>query len=622
LALDRDLLRELLGADELRELLDPGVLADLELELQHLADGRRARDVDEVHDLLRRLGDLSLDEIDQRCEGDHAPASVDELVDARRGIAVNVAGEPRFVAAEDAGKLRDALGVPVPPGLPMAFLESAEHPLDELVARYARTHGPFRAVDAARRLGAPLDRVRDALGRLEGAGRVLQGEFRPGGIEREWVDDDVLRVLRRRSLATLRKEVEPVDAATLGRFVPAWHGVGERRRGVDALVDAVGRLQGAPIPASILESDVLPARVEGYRPADLDALCAAGEVVWLGAGTIGANDGRVALYLRDELSLLARRPAELDGRPDAAVHDAIRVALEERGALFWPDLVRAAGTAEEAVVLGALWDLVWAGEVTNDTLAPLRASLGGAARRRSTRGRPRPGRLTRLGPPAGAGRWSLVAPLLEPEPPTTQRAHARARALLERHGVVAREAVRAEGVEGGFAAVYGVLKAMEETGAVRRGYFVAGLGAAQFALPGAVDRLRSAREDELDDTSRPPAHPVVLAAADPANPYGAALPWPECAGRPARVAGAHVVLLHGEPAVFVERGGRRIVTFPAASTSSLWVDGLVSLVKEGRVSRLVVQHIDGEPATSSSHAALLRAAGFADGYRGLTLSSR
>jgi ATP-dependent Lhr-like helicase len=301
------------------------------------------------------------------------------------------------------------------------------------------------------------------------------------------------------------------------------------------------------------------------------------------------------------------------------VHDALRAALAQRGALFWPDLVQAAGTADEQFVLGALWDLVWAGEVTNDTLAPLRSAIGGAARRRSTRGRPRPGRLTRLGPPAGAGRWSLVAPLLEPSPTATERAHARARAMLERYGVVTREAVLAEGVGGGFASVYGVLKAMEESGSVRRGYFVAGLGAAQFAVPGAVDRLRSERRDLDGDAHHGPA--VVLAAVDPANPYGAALPWPHTTHRPARVAGAHVVLVDGEPAVFVERGGRRLVTFDAATRSDRWVDGLVALVKERRVRRLVIAHIDGDSAATSPFAAVLRAHGFAEGYRGLTLGA-
>jgi ATP-dependent Lhr-like helicase len=621
LALDRDLLRELLGADELRELLDPSVLADLELELQRLTDGRRARDADEAHDLLRRLGDLSMAEIDQRSEGSEATHWVEVLTDERRALPVTLQGETRFIAAEDAARFRDALGVPVPPGLPVAFLEP---PLDELVGRYARTHGPFLVADVVRRLGAPADRVEVSLTNLEAAGRVLQGEFRPGGVEREWVDDDVLKVLRRRSLAALRKEVEPVDGATLGRFLPAWHGVGAGRRGIDALVDAVARLQGAPIPASVLESDVLPARVGDYRPADLDALCSAGEVVWVGAGAIGSTDGRVSLFLRDELAALGVAEQE---RPDGAIHEALREALGQRGALFWPDLVQAASSPEviptEAEVLAALWDLVWAGEVTNDTIAPLRAAIGGAAKRRSTRGRPRPGRLTRLGPPAGAGRWSLVAPLLQPEPTTTERAHARAKAMLERYGVVTREAVLAEGVGGGFASVYGVLKAMEESGTVRRGYFVGGLGAAQFALPGAVDRLRSERRDvDADLPGRTPTGPVVvLAAVDPANPYGAALPWPDTAHRPARVAGAHVVLVDGEVAVFIERGGRRLVTFEAASRTDRWVDGLVALVKERRVRRLVIGQIDGDSAAVSPLAAALRAHGFADGYRGLSLGA-
>jgi ATP-dependent helicase Lhr and Lhr-like helicase len=625
LALDRDLLRELLGADELRELVDADVLATLELELQSLVEGRRARSADEVTDLLRRLGDLSLTEIDARSEGDVA-VWVDDLVTARRALRVRVAGEERVAAAEDAARLRDALGIPLPPGVPAAFLEPVDRPLDSLVARYARTHGPFLAGDVGRRLGVPVERATEALGRLEQDRRLVRGEFRPGGSGREWCDEEVLRVLRRRSLAALRKEVEPVDAPTLGRFLPRWHGVGERRRGLDALLEAVGRLAGAALPASVLEGDVLAARVEGYRPADLDLLCSSGEVVWLGAGPLGATDGRVALYRREDVPLLAPAPPEEgdERRPAGELHDRIRAHLAARGASFWPELLRAASSLDERAVLAALWDLVWAGEVTNDTLVPLRSALGGAARRRADRGRPRPGRLSRLGPPAGAGRWSLVAPLLEPAPSPTERAAARAGALLERHGVLTREAVLAEGVERGFAGVYGVLKAMEEAGTVRRGYFVAGLGAAQFALPGAVDRLRSQRTPLSvleDEGAAPTGPPVALAATDPANPYGASLPWPESAGRPARAAGATVVLVDGELAAYVEKGGRSLLTFEAARRSDLWVDGLVSLVKERRVRRLVVARIDGEAAAASPVAEVLRANGFAEGYRGLVLDS-
>ena len=632
LSLDRELLAELLGAGELRELLDADVLATLELELQALVDGRRARDLDEAHDLLRRLGDMTAAEVAERSDGDPATVQrwLDQLVAERRALTVGVGGEQRVAAAEDAARLRDGLGVPVPPGLPAAFLEPQPLPLDDLVARYARTHGPFAASAAAARLGTSTERVVASLERLAGQGRVATGEFRPGGSGVEWVDEEVLRLLRRRSLAVLRREVEPVDATTLGRFLPAWHGIGEGRRGLDALAEAIGRLQGAAVPASVLESDVLAARVAGYRPADLDELCASGEVVWLGAGSIGATDGRVALHLFDQVPLLARPPEPIvtDDEQRRALHEALRSHLAERGASFWPQLVASAvaavGLAEasERNVLAALWDLVWAGEVTNDTVAPLRAAVGAASRRRTSAGRgggrPRPGRLTRLGPPAGAGRWSLVAPLLQPAPTPTQQAHGRALALLERHGVLTREAVLAEGAEGGFAAVYGVLKALEETGQVRRGYFVAGLGAAQFALPGAADRLRAERTPLPSEGERPQVPPVVLAATDPANPFGAALPWPESAGRPARAAGAHVVLVDGEPAAYLERGGRSLVTFPAAADGS-WIDGLLTLVKEGRVPRLVVQKVDGEPAASSPHADALRSAGFADGYRGLTL---
>src|SRR4051812_6268356 len=411
LALDRDLLRELLGAEDLRELLDPAALDAVELELQRLADGRHARGVDGVHDLLRELGPLRVDEIAARADGD-AEGWAAQLVAEGRAIEVRIAGEPRLAAVEDAGRLRDALGVTIPLGVPAAFTEPtdpAERPLDVLVARYARTHGPFEGHDVASRLGAGVDRVRASLETLEAAERVLHGEFRPGGRDREWCDPDVLRRIRRRSLARLRREIEPVDRAAFARFLPAWQGADRPRGGVDALIETVGRLQGASIPASILESDVLPARVNGFRPTDLDGLVASGEVVWIGRGSIGANDGRVTLLFRERAGVLMR--AQPEDRPVGAVHDAIRAHLSERGASFWPDLFSAAGVADQQVVLRALWDLVWAGGITNDTLAPLRAFIrggGGGARRQRSGGRPRPGALRVSGPPAGAGRWSLV----------------------------------------------------------------------------------------------------------------------------------------------------------------------------------------------------------------------
>jgi ATP-dependent Lhr-like helicase len=634
LALDRDLLRDLLGAEELRELIDPVVLADLELTLQHLADGRRARTADELHDLLRTLGPLSRWELEARSETgpDTVGTWIDELLAERRAIEVTIADERRYADAADAARLRDALGAALPAGLPAAFTDPVADPLRDLVSRYSRTHGPVLTAQVMRRFDLASERVVPVLDRLEAAGRLVRGEFRPDGVEREWCDVDVLRQLRRRSLAALRREVEPVDAQALGRFLPAWQGVGVPRRGLDALVEVIGILQGAAVPASVLETDILPARLGGYSPADLDALCSAGEVVWVGAGSLGRSDGRIRLVFRDQAALLVPSAPSPVEPPEGELHDALRTHLLERGASFWPDLVAAAHAADqpydEQTVLAALWDLVWAGEVTNDSLAPVRGLLLGSSRRgrsarapRGVRGprvggltRPQMGGLARLGPPSAAGRWSLVSPLLEPAPPPTEIAHAQALQLLERHGVLTREAALAEGVEGGFAAVYPVLKALEERGQVRRGYFVAGLGAAQFAVPGAVDRLRASREPGDEDLT-----PVVLAATDPAQPFGAALPWPDTEGRPARAAGAHVVLVGGEAVAYLERGGRSLVSFAGALHHPHWAESLVELVKNGRLRKLEIAKIDGEAAAASPLAEHLRAAGFVDAYRGLTL---
>ena len=623
LALDRDLLRDLLGAEELRELLDPGALADIELELQLLADGRRARSADELHDVLRRVGDLAPDEADLRTEGNHAAEWLAALVLERRAVEVSVAGTPRFIAAEDAARYRDALGCTVPLGLPRAFTEPAPHPLESLVARYARTHGPFLTDDVAARFGIAVERTQGTLTALEAEGRVVRGEFRPGGSAREWCDSEVLRQIRRRSLAALRREVEPVEQDAYARFVQAWHGMGSERRGLEALVEVLGQLQGAALVASTVETELLPGRLGGYRPADLDELCTAGDVVWVGGGAIGASDGRVRFCFADQLPLLAPGWEPLVA-PEGAVHDAIRQHLAARGASFWNGLRAAAPDATDTELLAALWDLVWAGEVTNDSLVPLRTMLaskgiaGKASAKPLVRQRPRPGRLTRIGPPLGAGRWSLVAPLLEPAPAPTVAAHTTALQLLERYGVVTREAVLAENVVGGYASVYGVLKVLEERGQVRRGYFVSGLGAAQFGVPGAVDRLRSTRDAtdaELHAADMAPA--VILAATDPAQPYGAAIAWPASSGRPARAAGASVVLREGIPLAWFDRRSHHMVTFPAADTDHGWAEALVASVKNGRVRSVEVRKVNGEPITpNSSWAGALAAAGFVEGYRG------
>ncbi len=480
------------------------------------------------------LGPLSTAEAVQRGA---TPAWLAELEDARRAVRVRVAGEERWVAVEDAARLRDALGTPLPVGIPDAFLEPLRDPVGDLVARYARTHVPFTAAAVADRLGLGPAVVAQALDRLAGSGRVVGGEFLPGGSGPEWCDAEVLRTLRRRSLAALRKEVEPVPVEALSAFLPAWQQVGGRLRGAEGVLRAVEQLQGAQVPASALETLVLPGRVSAYSPAMLDELCAAGEVVWRGHGSLPGSDGWVSLHLADAAPLTMPEPD-----PEAVatpLHESVLDALAGGGAFFFRGLSDSVGSTDDQALVAALWDLVWSGHLTNDTLAPLRTltrSGRGAHRSRpaTPRGRylrGRPAVPTRTGPPVVAGRWSRL-PDVEVDP--TRRAHTLAEVLLDRHGVLTRGAVMAERAPGGFAAVYRVLAAFEETGRCRRGYFVEGLGAAQFALPGAVDRMRataSALERAADQAQPRPGdveHPraLVLAATDPANPFGGAAPWP------------------------------------------------------------------------------------------------
>ncbi len=622
LSLDRDLLRDLLGAEELRELLDPGVLADLELEVQCLVEGRQARSADELHDILRRLGDLSVEEADLRCRTTGAAQHwLAELAEQRRAVLLHIGGEARYIAAEDAARYRDALGCAIPVGLPSAFTDPVARPLEELLRRYARTHGPFLSEAPAQRFAAPPERIVGGLQALEQGDRLVRGEFRPNGSGREWCDVDVLRQLRRRSLAALRREVEPVEHDALARFLVDWHGIPARRRGLDALVDSLGLLQGAALVVSSLESEVLPARVQGYRPADLDELCTSGDLVWVGAGGLGATDGRIRLYWRDQLAVLhgAVEPAEA---PAGELHEAIRQQLRAGGASFWQQLRSATLGATEGELLAALWDLVWAGEVTNDSFAPVRANLSGrGARAPKTpaarpRGRGRPGRLSSIGPPAAAGRWSLLSSLLVPTPTPTVARHAVAVQCLERHGIVTRESVLAEGISGGFAGVYGVLKVLEERGQVRRGYFVSGLGAAQFALPGAVDALRRLRAPADPLVDEPPPG-VVLAATDSAQPYGSTLAWPASAGRPARSAGALVVLADGVPQVWFDQRSHHLVTFAPAVDDPTWVSALVHWAADRRARGIEVRKLNGGPVTDVAVIAQLKSRGFVESYRGL-----
>ena len=646
LSLDSGLLAELLGTAELRELLDPDALAEIEAELQRLADDRRPRSAEETADLLRVVGDLSADEARARGVDD---AWLAELADRRRVMQVRIAGEQRWASVEDAARLRDALGVALPVGLPQAFLEPVRDPLGDLVSRYARTHGPFHPAAVSTRFGLGIAVVEAALARLAASGRVVHGEFRPGGTGLEWCDAEVLRSLRRRSLAKLRKEVEPVPPEALARFLPQWQGLGVAGgRGADGLLRAVEQLQGAVVPASALESLVLPSRVAGYGPMLLDELTAAGEVLWAGHGSLPGNDGWVSLQLADSADLLLPEQLEHPGTP---LHVAVLEALAGGQALFFRSLSDRVSSLDDVALQQAVWDLVWSGHLTNDTLSPLRALLGAgrtthSAKRPPARQRSRYGRPvlpTRTGPPTTGGRWSLL-PARDRDP--TRHTHALAEALLDRHGVVTRGAVVAERAPGGFSAVYGVLKAFEEAGRVRRGYFVEGLGAAQFAAPGAVDRMRAlaaVRPVEDDPLWTPPvpggwdtggqrkrrddARAVVVAATDPANPYGAALPWPvrdDATGhKPARKAGALAVLVDGACVLYVERGGKTLLSFteePGRLTPA--VDALALAVRDGALGKLTVEKADGEAALTSTLGLALENAGFRPTPRGLRLRAR
>jgi ATP-dependent Lhr-like helicase len=617
LSLDRALLAELLGQSELRELIDADVLSEVERGLQRLDPERHATDPDGLHDLLRRLGDLDGDELAQRAA--EAPQGwLLNLEAARRVARVKVAGSVRWLAVEDVALYRDALGVLPPAGLPDRLLLPVDGALAQLVARYARTHGPFESGALAARYGLTPAQVEPVLEALERAGSVLRGEIRPGGSRPEWCDAEVFRRLKGRTLARLRNQVAAVDAATYARFLPAWQGLDSVAPAADALEQAVTQLEGLALPWSALVGTLLPARVPGFQPEMLDLLAATGRVVWVGRGALGPGDGRVALYRRGTAPRLL--PVAPPAPPGGAAHRAILEHLQRHGACFTTELEDAArgadARADGRVLEEALWDLVWAGGITNDTFQPLR-SLGAGPRRHGR------------GAGIAGGRWSLVAPLHDPRIDATQRLLATAETLLERYGVVSREAVASEGIAGGFAPLYKVLRAMEEAGRVRRGYFVEGLGSAQFGHAGAVDRLRAVRVD--DDTPDPERVPEVrtLAAVDPANPWGAVLPWPATGGndrvRPRRVPGAWLLLVDGAPALYVAASGRHLLTFPGATPDperslAVALAALPRLPRAGRRGLLVVEKVDGEPVADSPRAPTLVAHGFVRDYRGMTLA--
>ncbi len=597
LTLDRGLLRELIGGGELRDLLDPIVLVEVESELQRTAEERKARDADEIHDLLRTLGDLSENEISERTiVGVSVGVSVSDLFRSGRAVAVTIAGERRVIAADDLVRYRDALGIAIPdPPTPTPTPE----PLLALVSRYARTHAPFVAQTIATRWSLPTSTIDTALALLETRGKLSPGELTPGREGLEWCDPEVLRQLRRRTLARLRAQVAPVPASTYAALLPRLHGLDRPRRGIGALRDAISRLEGVALPMSELESRILPARVLDYHPRMLDELGATGELVWLGAGALGGKDGRIVLVRRDRARALAPEAPPFERN---ALHIAIEDHLRRAGASFLVAIEDAAH-APRADVIAALWDLVWAGVVTNDTFAPLR-SLAAPAHRRTS------------GHAAFGGRWSLVESL-GPQPTATAAAHARATALLDRWGIASRAAARADEIAGGFAGVSDVLRAMEDAGTVRRGYFVEGLEGAQFAWPGAIDRLREPPRGQRVD---------VLSVVDPACAWGSALPWPELRDpglRPARRVGASIVQVAGVLALWVEPRGKRVATAQVPDeTISLAISvGLPVLAARTRRRELLVETIDDSPAGSSTFGRCLVDAGGRIDYRGIVVRS-
>jgi ATP-dependent Lhr-like helicase len=641
LSLDATLLAELLGRVELRELLDPEVVAATGRQLQHLSADRAARDAEAVADLLRLLGPLTTAEIAARAGDTGAKGWLAGLRAARRALTVSFAGQTWWVAVEDIGRLRDGVGVAVPVGVPASFTETVADPLGELLGRYARTHPPFTTAEAAARFGLGLRVAADVLGRLAADGRLVRGEFTAEAVGDEWCDADVLRILRRRSLAALRAQVEPVSTTAYARFLPAWHQVNtgtnsETNAGLDGLAAVIDQLAGVPLPASAVESLILAARLRDYSPAMLDELLASGEVIWSGAGSISASDGWIAFHPADSAPLTLAAAAEIEF---TEAHRAVLETLTGGGAFFFRQLAQS-GISEQTLK-PALWELIWAGWVTGDTFAPVRAMLGGGpgSRRRSTpahrlgRGG-RPARLSRYSvahaqsrasDPTVAGRWSALP---TPEPDSTLRAHHQAELLLNRHGVLTKGAVMAEGVPGGFATLYKVLTAFEDAGRCQRGYFVESLGGAQFAAASTVDRLRGYLDSV--DPEQPEYRAIVLAATDPANPYGAALSWPtrtlegDGAARPGRKAGALVVLVDGELAWFLERGGRSLLSFTDnPDTNHAAAAALAGLVAGRRADSILVERINSVPVlgpqVSAPVVTALSDVGFARTPRGLRL---
>ncbi len=631
LSIDQEQLRELLGDADLRELLDADAISEVEEQLQMLTENLRARNGDGIQDMLLRLGDLSREELLRRLESPTVAINTERLLKARRILEVKIAGTKRLIAVEDAARYRDALGIPLPPGIAKSLLTPVAKPVLEIIRRYARTHGPFTLTQVASRFGLDPVQTEAILRELLLDGRILEGAFCPNGIHREWVDAEVLRMIRRKSLAKLRKEVEPVEQQMLARFSTHWQGVLQKRRGLDALLDTIESLQGSPLPASLLETAILPSRLNNYQPADLDTLIAAGEIVWCGLDPLGEHDGRIALYLSDRLTTLLPPVRPVSNENALTPREQLLLdQLTRGGAAFFTQLHDATGGGFPGETLDALWSLTWRGLITNDTIHALRAYVAKpAASRPAKRQHNLPSfRSRRTTPPSAQGRWSMLPAPLATAADATQWSAAIANQLLNRYGILTRESVAQENLPGGFSAVYDVLKTLEESGRIRRGYFVAGLGATQFALPSAVDLLRSLRSN----TRLEKPEMVILAATDPANVYGSILRWPQVSEEAepseaprtlSRSVGAAVVLRNGEIVAYMRRNNPNLQVFlptdePERTQAARDLSQFLAHTAQGEMQRRDADHrsgmlittINGTPVGHHWMARALQDAGF------------
>ena len=634
LSMDPELLAVALGTLDLRDLLDPDVVAEVVAELQHTAPSRRAATADDLAELPRLLGPLPWAALPERA----TVADLDGAVAAlgARVAVVRLAGEPHLVAASDLALLRDALGIPLPAGHSAPAVAPGRDPLTQLVARFARTHGPFTAEEVAAALGLGVATAAMVLDREASARRLTVGRFTPGRAEQEYVDPEVLRRLRARSLAKARAELQPVSRTGYARFLASVHQVDDRpTSSPDEVLMALQRLAGAALPASAWETQILPARLKGYSPAHLDALLAESEVVIRGRGSAGPHDPLIALVPASDLDLLAPPDAPPD---DEGLLLADRLA-DGDGTFAALRASVAEGSASD--LAEGLWRAAELGIVAPASMAPVRARVGGSGRAAHRAARPSPRRRARLPrptralvsgggsltPPVASGRWYRVRdPRLEPG----EAALATASSWLERHGVVTRGGVTADGTPGGFAAAYRLLAELETAGKVVRGYVVEGLGGAQFTTRDVIEQVR-AFADSPDRTAWPSGveapGAVVLAALDPANPYGSILPWPEHpTAHPARASGALVVLADGVCLAHLTRGGRTLTLFADDDTrqdrAELVTRALLGAIGEGRMERLRIEEVDGHRVGASGLEPALRAAGGRISPKGIVLEAR